>query len=340
MILEAKAPTRIDLAGGTLDIWPLYMLVDGAVTVNAAVDLYARCRLHSAAGGTVRLQSHDRGRSASFPSWKGIRPRRGLELIVEMVKWFAPQAGFRLETDCAAPAGSGLGGSSALAVALAATLARFTGRRLARSRMVEVCRDLEARVIRTPTGTQDYLAALHGGYNAVWYGAGAPAVEPLEVPAGTMERGMMLFFTGRSRASATGNWDMLRRCLEGDREALAALRGIAAAARGMRSAVQAGDLEAAGRCLRLEWRWRQRLSPRIGRGGVEPLIRRALRAGALGGKPCGAGGGGCVLVLCEEGRRERIRRALEGGGARLVAFRPARSGLRANSLDAPAESFV
>ena len=110
--------------------------------------------------------------------------------------------------------------------------------------------------------------------------------------------------------------------------------GIAAAARGMREAVRTGDLEAAGACLRQEWRWRRRLSPEIGRGGVEPLIRRAVRAGALGAKPCGAGGGGCVLVLCEESSQKRIEAALRGSGARRLPFRVVRRGLRVNNLDA------
>jgi D-glycero-alpha-D-manno-heptose-7-phosphate kinase len=334
MIVEASAPTRIDLAGGTLDIWPLYMLVDGAVTVNAAIDLYARCSLRGTGGRAIRLASRDGGVSASFRSARGLGPRRGLELIVELVRFFSPATGFHLQTECAAPAGSGLGGSSALAVALTGALMRFTGQRHSRADIIDICRDLEARVIRASTGTQDYLGAMHGGWNAVWYGPGRPRVERLEVPAGTLEPHMMLYYTGRSRASAKSNRDMLRRCLEGKRGALTALEGIAAAARGMREALRAGDPEAAGACLRQEWRWRRRLSPEIGRGGVEPLIRRAIRAGALGAKPCGAGGGGCVLVLCEEIRQNRLEEALRGSGARRLPFRVVRRGLRVNNLDA------
>lgn len=339
MILEATAPTRIDLAGGSLDIWPLNLLVDGAVTVNVAIDLYARCRLRARKGKGVRIESRDGRRSASFSSLAHFPARPGLELIQELVRQFAPRRGFLLETDCSAPAGSGLGGSSALAVALAGLLGRFTGRRTTRPQLIVLCRDLEARVIRTSTGTQDYIAALHGGWNAVWYGPGGPRIEKLKA-GGNLERRMMLYFTGRSRASAGSNRDILGRCLEGDQRTLAALDGVAAAARDMRAALLSGDGPGIDRNLRQEWKWRQKLSPKVGQGGVEASIRNALRAGAAAGKPCGAGGGGCVLLLCDPDRQDRVRRALGGGGGRFLRFRVVKRGLRVKNLDGQAGSPV
>ena len=328
MILEARAPTRIDLAGGTLDIWPLYLLVDRAVTLNVAIDLYARCRLETDRGRVVRIESRDGGVAARFASAVRMRPKPGLELIAALVSHFRPRTGFRLVTDCAAPAGSGLGGSSALAVALGATLARAAGQRLPRARLVEICRDLEARVIGAATGTQDYLAAVHGGWNRVEYGPGPPQVTPLPAAAVRLEDRLLLYYTGRSRASARGNRDMVRRCLEGRGAARTALAGVSMAAAAMDAALRRGDLGAVAAAMRSEWRWRRRLSPEVGRGGVESLIRRARAAGALAGKPCGAGGGGCVVLLCGAGERDRVARALDGQPGRLLPFRVVRGGLR------------
>ena len=108
MIIEAKAPTRIDLAGGTLDIWPLNLLVPDPVTVNVAIDLYAVCRLTTGPGSRIRLISHDRKISGSFSSLRQLGSRKGLELLLEFIRHFSPRSGFTLETACAAPAGSGM----------------------------------------------------------------------------------------------------------------------------------------------------------------------------------------------------------------------------------------
>src|SRR5260370_33735071 len=131
MIIESKAPTRVDFAGGTLDIWPLYLFHPGAVTVNAAISLYASCRIETHAPGDnrIKLVSRDIQREESFASfaalWKAQRYR--LPLLAEIAKFFRPQGGFTLTTDSEAPAGAGIGGSSAMAVAICAPLDRFTG---------------------------------------------------------------------------------------------------------------------------------------------------------------------------------------------------------------------
>ena len=121
MIIESKAPTRVDLAGGTLDIWPLYLFHPGAVTVNAAISLYASCTIetHAAGNNRIKLVSRDIKREESFASFKALvkAKRYKLPLLAEILKFFQPPGGFTLTTDSEAPAGAGIGGSSAMAVA-------------------------------------------------------------------------------------------------------------------------------------------------------------------------------------------------------------------------------
>src|SRR5207248_10839097 len=126
---ESKAPTRVDFAGGTLDIWPLYLFHPGAVTVNAAISLYASCRIETNGGESIRLVSRDIQREESFPCFAALMKtkRYRLPLLAEITKFFRPQGGFTLMTDSKAPAGAGIGGSSAMAVAICAALDRFTG---------------------------------------------------------------------------------------------------------------------------------------------------------------------------------------------------------------------
>src|SRR5256884_4082439 len=126
MIIESKAPTRVDFAGSTLDIWPLYLFHPGSVTLNAAISLYASCRIETNGGESIRLVSRDIQREESFPCFAALMKtkRYRLPLLAEITKFFRPQGGFTLMTDSKAPAGAGIGGSSALGAALCAARVR------------------------------------------------------------------------------------------------------------------------------------------------------------------------------------------------------------------------
>src|SRR5258708_33416290 len=165
--IESRAPTRIDLAGGTLDIWPLYLFHAGALTVNCAITRYASCAIEAAPEVSRRivLISRDTRRTESFPSFDALcRARRyKLPLLAHLVRYFRPSMGFTLTTDSEAPAGAGIGGSSAMAVAICAALDRLTNAGLSREDWIHISRDVEAIVIRVPTGTQDHYPPAFGG---------------------------------------------------------------------------------------------------------------------------------------------------------------------------------
>ena len=169
MRIEARAPTRIDLAGGTLDIWPLYISHPGAVTVNAAITRYASCVVEPLAGSRIELISRDTRRAESFPSFRALEraPRYRLPLLAYLVRHFCPRKGLRLTTDSEAPAGAGIGGSSAMAVAICAALDRLTRAGHDPISWVHISRDVEARVIRVPTGTQDHYPSAFGGASVI-----------------------------------------------------------------------------------------------------------------------------------------------------------------------------
>src|SRR5260370_17921932 len=130
MRIESKAPTRVDLAGGTLDIWPLYLFHPGAVTINAAITRYASCVIETQAPGDekIRLVSRDTKREESFASFAAmVKARRyHLPLLAEIAKFFAPEQGFSLTTTSEAPAGAGIGGSTPKAGAICPALASIT----------------------------------------------------------------------------------------------------------------------------------------------------------------------------------------------------------------------
>ena len=147
MRITSKAPTRVDLAGGTLDIWPLYLFHSGAVTINAAITRYASCVIETRRAGDDRIQlvSRDTKREESFSSFAAMvkAKRYHLPLLAEIAKFFAPQRGFTLTTDSEAPAGAGIGGSSAMAVAICAALDRFTSAGKSKVDWIHISRDAE-----------------------------------------------------------------------------------------------------------------------------------------------------------------------------------------------------
>src|ERR1700726_4910576 len=224
MIIESKAPTRVDFAGGTLDIWPLYLFHPGAVTVNAAISLYASCVIetHPSGDNRIKLVSRDIGREEIFPSFAALvkAKRYRLPLLAEIVKFFQPQGGFTLTTDSEAPAGAGIGGSSAMAVAICAALDRYTGAGKSKADWIHISRDIEAIVIRVPTGTQDHYPPAFGGVSAIHLEPGGEHREELACDVSELERRLVLCYTGKPRRSGINNWEVFVRHIDGDRRGI------------------------------------------------------------------------------------------------------------------------
>jgi D-glycero-alpha-D-manno-heptose-7-phosphate kinase len=333
MRIEACAPTRIDLAGGTLDIWPLYLFHPGALTVNCAITRWASCVIEPRPGRAIELLSRDTARRERFPSWDALaRARRyRLPLLAHLVRYFRPSGGFRLTTDSLAPAGAGIGGSSAMAVALCAALNRFTGARLNRIGWIHVSRDIEAVVIGAPSGTQDHYPAAFGGVAALHLDPGGETREPLPGAAG-LDRRLVLCYTGKPRQSAINNWRVFTAHIDGDRRVRRNLAAIASIARSMRDALAAENWPAAARLMCEEWRFRRRNLPTISTPVIDRILAAARRRGALAGKVCGAGGGGCVALLVDPEARPRVEAAVQAAGGVLLPCRVDRRGARVRLL--------
>src|SRR5687767_9951174 len=325
--IEASAPARVDLAGGTLDLWPLHALHPGSVTVNLAIDRRASCRVGRVGEG-VRLIAPDRGLDRQVRSPKELRDDPGTALVGALLEELAPDGGIELEFRSGVPFGSGLGGSSALAVAVAAALAQSNGAAFRGMVSVEFVRDVETRVLGKPAGVQDYYSAFGGGLHVLRFETGHTAAERADVDADAWDAHLTLFDTGSAHSSGMNNWEIFRRRLEGDYAVARGLEKIAAAAREMAAAAGAGDFAAMGRALQGEWESRRELAPVVSSPAIEAAISSAVAAGAWGGKACGAGGGGCVVFLSPPERTASVREGLGRlNGGRILPVRAENRGL-------------
>lgn len=334
MRIDSSAPTRIDLAGGTYDIWPLYLLHDGAQTINAAISLRAHCSLTSRRDYRVRLFSEDTGEEV-IAAGPDELPIQTLPLVARLVRYFGAR-GVEVRTRSGSPVGAGIAGSSAMAVAVAGGLAAWTGRALGDEELLTVVMNIEAQVLGVPTGVQDYRPAFYGGVSAVEMSAAGVTRVGLGVSLGELGRRLVLAYTGASRNSGINNWDVMMRRLNGDARVVEAFNGIREAAAGVRRALERADWRGVAAHLSREWDHRKHLAPGVTTPEIESLLSKAWEAGALAGKVCGAGGGGCVVWLVEPDRRAAVADAATRGGATVLPITIERDGLRVERIPEPA----
>jgi D-glycero-alpha-D-manno-heptose-7-phosphate kinase len=328
VIVEATAPCRVDLAGGTLDIWPIYLFHPGAITVNVAIDRRAWCRVETGVAG-VRVESKDtlqkaEGRDVAEVLGKGSQP-----LVAELLRALGVETGIRVVTQSKVPAGSGLGGSSALAVAVAAAVARAIDRPLPAEELLPLVRDAECRCIGVPAGVQDHFAAVHGGVLALHLEAGGVRAERLATDPGRIEECLLLLDAGATRFSGINNWEVFKGQFDGEARVREALAAIATVSGRVREALLAARYEDVADLLAAEWDARKRLAPGVTSPEIDRIVE-AARAGGGAAKVCGAGGGGVVAIWATPGargpgRREEVTKRLKDAGFRLF---PARVDLR------------
>jgi D-glycero-alpha-D-manno-heptose-7-phosphate kinase len=324
--IATSAPTRIDLAGGTIDIWPLYLFHPGAQTLNAAISIRAHARVEARDDGRIFLRSEDTNASVEVGDWRELRQSKDLRLLALLVHFFEAN-GITLTTRSESPAGAGIAGSSALNVAVCAALADWTGRAYEPEALLQLAMNVEAQTINVPTGLQDYRPAFYGGIAALELEADGIHRVPLDVDLEELEQRITLCYTGEPRNSGTNNWEITKSHIDGDRHVVDCFERIRDTAVTMRRALQAADWDGVGRAIADEWSNRRRLAPGVTTPGIETLIARATAAGATAAKVCGAGGGGCLFCYGPPEQRGAIREALAAGGTRLLDYRFERDGL-------------
>jgi D-glycero-alpha-D-manno-heptose-7-phosphate kinase len=322
VVVRAKAPLRLSFAGGGTDVSP-FPETEGGAVLSAAIARYAYGSLEPRRDRRVSVHSVDLGLSLDFdladaPAYDGE-----LDLVKAAIrKMGGDSAGYNLLLRSTAPPGSGLGSSSTMMVALVGLLREHHGLTLSDYETAHLAYVTERHDLGIQGGSQDHYAATFGGFNFIEFGDRV-VVNPLRIRPSTvneLELSLLLCYTGTTRQSGRIITDQTARVQTGETETLEGLRAQKELAVAMKSALLRGELRAFGSLLDEAWKQKRRMSPLISTPFIEEAYEVAMRAGALGGKVTGAGGGGHILFYCDFTRRHRLAEDLTRMGASVTDF--------------------
>jgi D-glycero-alpha-D-manno-heptose-7-phosphate kinase len=329
-IARARSPVRIDLAGGWTDV-PPFSQEEGGCVVNAAISRYAYATVIPVDNGEFVLESADYDSFIQAQSIRQMEYDGNLDLIKAAIRRRGLHMGAHILTRSEAPPGSGTGSSASMGVTMVGIIDHYMGRSLDRMDIAALANLLEIEELKIPGGKQDQYVAALGGFNFMSFKDPQVTVEPIKLSEEfllELEKHMLLVYTGKSRLSGNIIARVMGAYQRNEPGVTEALRNISQAAVQMRDALAAEDIVRVGKVLTFNWENQKCLYPEMTTPKIEALFSVAAPEGILGGKACGAGGGGCILLLCKPDCEHRVRRAVEDLGGHCIDFEFDHKGLQ------------
>ncbi|MFI5269023.1 MAG: GHMP kinase [Chloroflexota bacterium] len=322
-VVRAKAPLRVSFCGGGTDV-PPYPQMRGGLVLCSSIDRYAYTTLIPRLDDEISIESLDYSMVSHGNVDQPLEYDGKLDLAKAVVNRIHSQArGMKLFLHSDAPPGSGLGSSSAVVVALVAALAKHQDVAMSSHELAELAWQVERIDMAIDGGLQDQYAAAFGGFNLLEFTAEGVNVQPLRLRPSVLNElayRLILVYTGRTRMSGSIIAQQVEGYKQQDAGVLAALDEMKTITLQMREMLLRGRLDDFGDLLDSAWQSKQRLAAGISTAEIDELYAEAKKAGALGGKITGAGGGGHLLLFCQFDRRHRIREAVERTGASVEGF--------------------
>ena len=334
--IRASAPLRISFVGGGTD-FPHYFERHGGAVLSATIDHAAHVRIVPRSDGQVRIRSFDLGHLVEYRLERGPVYDGVMDLPKAAIERLGVPTGIDVDIASDAPPGSGLGGSSALVTACVGAVAMLLDRSMSRREVAETSYAIEREDLGIAGGWQDQYAAAFGGFNLFEFGADGVSVQPLDLSTDAIAelRGrLMLCYTGHVRTDLGLIDAQIRMFHDGREDTIVGMKQLQAMAYEMRHEIQAGNLERVGPMLGEAFESKKLMNPQIAEGTqIEGLLSVAREAGASGGKICGAGGGGYLLLACAPELQPSVRAALERLGGQFADFAFRTHGVEARSDD-------
>lgn len=336
MIVRSKAPLRLGLAGGGTDVSPFSDIYGGCV-LNATISLYAYCDIIPRTDNRIKIVTEDRGEKFESQSMRELPIDGNLDILKaiynRVVRDFdLPALSFELHTFVDAPAGSGLGTSSTLVVAVLGAFAQWLNLPLAEYDIALLAYSIEREDLRLAGGKQDQYAATFGGINFMeFYADNKVIVNPLRIKDKIMNelsRNMVLFYTLTSRDSANIIEQQQKNVVNNNVQSIEAMQQLKKQAALMKEALLQSDLNRIGDILNLGWQYKRQMAEGISTHLFEDVYAAAMEAGARGGKISGAGGGGYIFFYCPDCLRYRVIDVLNTFGGTVRRFEFTKEGLQ------------
>ncbi len=335
MIYRSKAPLRIGLAGGGTDVSPYCDLYGGAI-LNATISLYAYATIEPLGGNEIIFEAVDRGEKVSYEAAPELPIDDKLDLATGVYNRLVRQYGampssFRLTTFVDAPAGSGLGTSSTLVVAIIGAFAEWLRLPLGEYDVAHLAYEIEREDLKMAGGKQDQYAATFGGVNYMeFYEEGRVIVNPLRIKTqilNELENNLLLYFTATSRKSADIIEVQSKNVMDKNAQSIEAMHQLKEQARMMKEALLRGKVSDIGSILDYGFKFKKQMAAGISNERMDSIYEAALAAGATGGKISGAGGGGFMMFYCPANTRYAVQEALKGFGGELKEYQFTERGL-------------
>lgn len=330
MITRSKAPLRLGLAGGGSDVSP-YSDIYGGIILNATINLYAYCTIEETDNGFITIDSYDSDCFESYPMTRHLEIDGKASLLKGtynrvMRDFDLPLQSCKITTYNDAPAGSGLGTSSTMVVAILKAFAEWRNLPLGDYEIARLSYEIERKDLNLAGGKQDQYAASFGGFNYMEFLKDEMVVvNPLKVKRwiiDELESSIVLYFTGRSRSSAAIIDEQKRNTASGNTQSIEAMHRIKQSAVDMKLAVLKGDMKAFAKILGQGWEDKKKMAGSITNPVIEEAFAVATQAGALAGKVSGAGGGGFIMFFVDPAKKHTVTKALNqlGGFTKHFSF--------------------
>lgn len=335
MIYRSKAPLRIGLAGGGTDVSPYCDLYGGAI-LNATISLYAYATIEPLDEPKVIIEALDRNEAVSYTDMSALPIDGTLDLAKgaynHIVKKYGKvPSGFKLTTLVDAPAGSGLGSSSTLMVAIIGVFTEWLNLPLGEYDIAQMAYDIERVELAMAGGKQDQYAATFGGVNFMeFYADNKVIVNPLRIKPeylNELENNLLLYFTATSRLSSTIIEAQSQNVKDKNKESIDAMHHLKEQAQMMKEAMLKGNIHDIGRILDYGFQYKKQMAKGISNTSMDEIYETALKAGATGGKISGAGGGGFMMFYCPANTRHAVKNALSKFGGSFSPYQFTERGL-------------
>lgn len=331
MLIRAKSPLRIGLAGGGTDV-PPYCDERGGAVLNATIDKYAYCTISPRSDKEINVRSLDYGKVERWMASGDMFTYDGnLDLVKAVLNHFTVDEGFDMFLHCDAPPGSGLGSSSTVIVSIIGAMSEWLNEPMPQYDIANLAYLLERKELGLAGGKQDQFASVFGGFNFMEFKHDGTVVTPLRVKSDVLNElqyVLLLGNTGKTRDSSNIIKCQTAGYTKREEQVVDALDNVKRLARETTDALLLGDVHRIGELLNQSWQYKKKFTENISNDRIDTIYNAAIQNGAIGGKISGAGGGGFMFFICEYDKKHMVANELERLNVDIMHYNFDKKGLQ------------